>query len=92
MIDALQSVVTSDLWMYGILCLGDAISASASAIFVATNLCYIFDPRSRSNTCMPINPGASILLDFIDIKTTFMYLKDLAQKLNTNQYDLSIIF
>ena len=91
LIDTLQSMVTSDSWMYGILCVGDATSASASAIFVGTNHCYIFDPHSKSSTDMAIDPGTYILLHFTVTETTCLHLKDLAEKLNTNQYDLTII-
>ena len=90
LIDALYSMFTHDSWTHGTSCLGPAAFASTCAIFVQPNHCYIFDPHSRDKVEMPMDPGTSILLHFTDIETCCLYVTEVAERMDTNQYDLTI--
>ena len=91
LIDALSSVFTQDSWTHGILCLGPASSAYACAIFVQANHCYIFDPHCRDKVGMSMDPGTSVLLHFTDIETCCLNITEVAERMDSNQYDLTII-
>ena len=87
----LSSMFTQDSWTHRILCLGPAASTSACAIFVQPNHCYIFDPHSRDIIEMPMNPDTSVPLHFIDIETCCLYITEVAERMDTYQYDPTII-
>ena len=91
LIDALSSLFTQDSWTHGILYLGPAKSASASPIFLLLNHCYIFNPHSRDKIGMPMDPVTSVLLHFTDIETYCLYIAEVAERMDTNQYNLTII-
>ena len=91
LVDALYAMFTKDSWTHGILCLGPAASASACAIFVQPNHSYIFDPHSRDKIGMQMDSGTSVLLHFTDIETCCLYITEVTKRMDTNQYDLTII-
>ena len=77
--------------IHGILCLGPAASDSACATLVQPNHSYKFDSHSRDNIGMPMDPGTSVLLHFSIIETCCLYITEVAERMDTNQYDLTII-
>ena len=91
LIDAIQLMVKNDIWTYGILCLGHMTSGSASALLIHQNDCYIFDPHSRDSTGKPIEGGTSVLLHFHNVKECCVYIKQLGNIMNCNQYELTLI-
>ena len=40
---------------------------------------------------MPMNPHTSVLLHFTDIEMCCLYITEVAERMDTNQYDLTII-
>ena len=80
-----------DIWTYGILCLGHMTSGSASALLIHGNDCYIFDPHSRDSTGKPIEGGTSVLLHFHNVQECCVYIKQLGNIMNCNQYELTFI-
>ena len=91
LIDAIQLMVNKDIWTYGILCLGHMTSGSASALLIHGNDCYIFDPHSRDSTGKPIEGGTSVLLHFHNVQECCVYIKQLGNIMNCNQYELTFI-
>ena len=91
LIDALSSMFTQDSWTLRFLHHGPAASASACAIFVQPNHCCIFDPHNRDKIGMPMDPGTLVLLHFTEIETCCLYITEVAERMDTNQYDLTII-
>ena len=91
LIDAIQLMVNKDIWTYGILCLGHMTSGSASALLIHGNDCYIYDPHSRYSTGKPIEGGTSVLLHFHNVQECCVYIKQLGNIMNCNQYELTFI-
>ena len=91
LIDAIHLMVNKDIWTYGILCLGHMISGSASALLILGNDCYIFHPHSRDSTGKPIEGGTSVLLHFHNVQECCVYIKQLGNIMNCNQYELTLI-
>ena len=90
-IDAIELMVNKDIWTYDILCLGHMTSGSASALLIHGNDCYIFDPHSRDSTGKPIEGGTSVLLHFHNVQECCVYIKQLGNVMNCNQYELTFI-
>ena len=40
---------------------------------------------------MPMDPGTSVLLNFTDIESCCLFITEVAERMDTNQYDLTII-
>ena len=91
LIDAIQLMVNKDIWTCGILCLGHMTSGSASALLIHGNDHYIFDPHSRDSTGKPIKGGTSVLLHFYNVQECCVYIKQLGNIMNCNQYELTFI-
>ena len=66
-------------------------SGSASALLIHGNDCYIFDPHSRDSTGKPIEGGTSVLLHFHNVEECCVYIKQLGNIMNCNQYELTFI-
>ena len=84
-------MVKNDIWTYGIFCLGHMTSGSASALLIHGDDCYIFDPHSRDSTGKPIEGGTSVLLHFHNVKECCVYIKQLGNIMNCNQYEITFI-
>ena len=66
-------------------------SGSASALLLHGNHCYIFDPHSRDSTGKPVEGGTSVLLHFHNVQECCVYIKQLGDIMNCNQYELTLI-
>ena len=73
------------------MCLGHLTSGSASALLIHGKDCYTFDPHNRDSTGKPIEGDTSVLLHFHNVQECCVYIKQLGNIMNCNQYELTFI-
>ena len=62
-------------WIFGILCVGDIVGASASLLCLSSGYCYIFDPHGCNSQGMSFQNGTAVLMRFKCLKHVVDFLK-----------------